>query len=725
MILEIRRLLLEDGKELVLLVEDFRALTGIQETLLMILIQEGIVGGTKQYATMRSVIAITDGYLANQNTIATRAQREWIVESQLSNEEAVFKRSIALVASYLNAARWGQSRLEEFYSNLVHGKATQTDWLKIYSEELDEKHRNQLASFGEEKQIPLFPYNDHAIQYLTRKALTLGGRLIFNPRKVINEVMRNILLQGYYAYENNRFPSSGLAEAHPAADIAGVLTKYNDQERNRYQLLFVIWGNNPQAIKDLHRIHSNVFDTFGLKQPDVPDNGKKKDEKNGTKEPEEDVDPNDDINLFKEELESWATVKEMILQLNANGLRKAIVDGLKGRIDWNRESLIKIDLKPNNISICNALGEGNIKKIVDVVHDPNDPDGRLRKEFLALYRYVEIYKRDPSYEEYEEDQVWIANLLDRLAPQVIRYAKETTRLMFQARISALKTNSSILGMTLSSKKPVEMNQFLFKKIEPFSLPILPHSVPQSFTNWCERQNSAYSIRNHLQELVLEGCGCFQGSGNKAWGVDIIRLVADYPEDSCVLDSNLLNQMTTDKNTKEQLTNFRDIQIQNLIKNVKSDLEKIDSLLKEHLGDPFDKHAIFESISNLAKLIKEYGRWSEQQIGMNYNSFITLCKDFQNSALKESLEHWKKLQSLETSQLNQQALSVLGKLSFAPLLIAQQFVNVSSKLISSLQAWITMQQQQLKGINPNQQVDNVTRLFETLMDNLHKLNNQEA
>jgi hypothetical protein len=44
-ILEIRRRLLEEGKDLVVLVEDFAALTGIQETLLKVLIQEGVREG--------------------------------------------------------------------------------------------------------------------------------------------------------------------------------------------------------------------------------------------------------------------------------------------------------------------------------------------------------------------------------------------------------------------------------------------------------------------------------------------------------------------------------------------------------------------------------------------------------------------------------------------------------------------------------------------------------
>ena len=106
-ILEIRRLLLAEGRELVILVEDFKALTGIQDTLLHVLIQEGVRDGKQVLATMRSAIAVTDGYLAGQDTIATRAKREWVVESQLGSEEEVLQRTKRLVGSYLNAARWG------------------------------------------------------------------------------------------------------------------------------------------------------------------------------------------------------------------------------------------------------------------------------------------------------------------------------------------------------------------------------------------------------------------------------------------------------------------------------------------------------------------------------------------------------------------------------------------------------------------------------------------
>jgi len=72
---DIRRLLLakDPHKELIILVEDFAALVGIQDTLAKILIQHGETDGRKTLATIRSAIAVTDGYLAGRDTLATRA----------------------------------------------------------------------------------------------------------------------------------------------------------------------------------------------------------------------------------------------------------------------------------------------------------------------------------------------------------------------------------------------------------------------------------------------------------------------------------------------------------------------------------------------------------------------------------------------------------------------------------------------------------------------------
>ncbi|WP_449406164.1 protein DpdH [Massilia phosphatilytica] len=178
-ILEIRRLLLIDGRELVILVEDFKALTGIQETLLHVLIQEGVRDNERKYATMRSAIAVTDGYLAGQDTIATRAKRQWIVESDLNSEEEVLLRTKRLVASYLNAARWGYEELVRRYKQRTRDWSSQQTWVETFIDH--DSTDGALSAFGHIDGIPLFPFTELAIERLARSALTRAGTLVFTP----------------------------------------------------------------------------------------------------------------------------------------------------------------------------------------------------------------------------------------------------------------------------------------------------------------------------------------------------------------------------------------------------------------------------------------------------------------------------------------------------------------------------------------------------------------
>jgi hypothetical protein len=104
---DIRRQLLHDGKELVLLIEDLAALSGIQQPLLDIMITESDEHGKRIRAPIRTAVAVTDGFLAGRQTVLTRAREQWVVPSEGLGEEAIIKKLIELTGRYLNAARWG------------------------------------------------------------------------------------------------------------------------------------------------------------------------------------------------------------------------------------------------------------------------------------------------------------------------------------------------------------------------------------------------------------------------------------------------------------------------------------------------------------------------------------------------------------------------------------------------------------------------------------------
>ena len=65
---EVRRQLLQEGRELVLLVEDFAVLAGVQGALLDAMIREGEVGGKAEACMIRTALAVTDGYFEDFDT---------------------------------------------------------------------------------------------------------------------------------------------------------------------------------------------------------------------------------------------------------------------------------------------------------------------------------------------------------------------------------------------------------------------------------------------------------------------------------------------------------------------------------------------------------------------------------------------------------------------------------------------------------------------------------
>lgn len=271
---DIRRLLLVEDptKELIILVEDFAALVGIQDTLAKILIQHGETDGTKTHATIRSAIAVTDGYLAGRDTLATRAGREWIVESRFESEVEVLSRTKRLVAFYLNAARHGEDALKAFYRDASNAPShsNKPKAVEIYSDGSGE-HESLLEAFGTIKSVPLFPFTESAIECLARSTLATGNTLVFNPRFVIKNVIRDVLINGRDAYLAGQFPPPNISGKPPAYAVAQWLgeQKFSPDVRSRYERFVSVWGNQPTSLSDIARIPDAVFEAFKLATPQI------------------------------------------------------------------------------------------------------------------------------------------------------------------------------------------------------------------------------------------------------------------------------------------------------------------------------------------------------------------------------------------------------------------------------------------------------------------------
>lgn len=737
-ILEIRRLLLVDGRELVVLVEDFKALTGIQETLLNVLIQEGVRDNERQFATMRSAIAVTDGYLEGQDTIATRAKRQWTVESDLNSEEEVLRRTKRLVASYLNAARWGYQELVRRYTLRAPDWSSNQAWIEPF---IADDSDADLAAFGHIDGIPLFPFTELAIERLARPVLArAGGTLAFNPRAVIDHVLRNVLLIGRDDYSKQLFPPPSLLAPAASAEVAHWLSTLHvsDEERRRYARLVTIWGNAPTTKADLGRIPPEVYHAFNLKPPGIaappppppiatptpvpPPAGGNRPEPIGTGV---DVPPpaapavrqeDKQVAEWRATLENWVQNNIRLEQGVASQVRKALEQAINDRIDWNAERCTSFALGSNRISIPLAAGEtGLLSDALKIAPDHHDPDGRLRTELIALLRFYQFYKRQANYEEVDDDLARIANLVQRLMPQALAIVRNVVKTRARTTSKLLSMNSRLVGLLERGQTPEGLSTFLFAEAKlPNPLPI---GAPQPVQEWRQLQESALAIRAKLTDMVLEHSGCFQGSGKTAYGVDITRLLEAAAAEGDKLDLDSLSDL--DPSVNSVLPLMRDAPVSVRAKRVLTEARQLQQVLQSQLGDNFDKNQIADAFKELTDGMQ--GTWLESEMGLNSAAFKRLVEDFRASAVRDTLTTLQQaVTQLDGDKVDGKGLSRIAQLDINPLITAHRFILTARNVTNVAKRRADSRYGATKDIDVGAEADKIRATFDSLLGDMDAL-----
>lgn len=727
-ILEIRRLLLADDKDLVILVEDFAALVGIQDTLAKVLIQEGATSKGKEYATIRSAIAVTDGYLGGRDTLATRAGREWIVESRLESEDEALRRTRLLVASYINAARFGETWLKAHYKEMFERKLGKENWSPpVYSD--DDNDEEALRSFGYEGAVPLFPFTGDAIECLARSALKSGNAMVFNPRFVIKNVIREVLFSGRQTFVDKQFPPPGLQVGSVGAEVSewlGSLAVSEDQ-RLRYSRLVTIWGNNPQSIADIGRIPGKVFEVFGLpradikplappvkaapKYPDIP---------SPTTNPQI-VAQIKAFEDFSNAIENWVQKGVQLEQGIANKIRQALAILINQRIDWNAERCLKREIRSDRFSIPNARGEqGLAADAIKIAPDSKDNEGSMRKELKALLRYSEVYKAKMDYDGADEDLARIANLLDRLLPDVMMCVRSSTKKQTDVAILAMAANSRLLGVSERGRTVGAVSSFLFSEVD--AIEDLPDGVSQPFRDWRSMQSLALQVRPQIRQLLLDTSGCFQGTGKTVNGVDIVRLVENYPDDSVKIELADLGNLSPD--LKQTLQNLSDLRVNARINHVLQEAKKIARVIQEELGNDFDKNEVVDVLKALADKLK-MGAWSAIDIGFTAGDFAKSCEAFRSAAVKECLALLSKVEEPEgEGEMPVKKASRVAQLSLLPLIISENFLDKASKVVKSANKHAQVLELQFQGVTPAEKAQEIEVAFDALLADLVTLQKGE-
>jgi hypothetical protein len=524
---EIRQKLLRDEKELVLLIEDFAALAGIQQSLLSLIIQESDHAGKRVRAPIRTALAVTDGFLPGRQTILTRAKHEWIIPNTAATPEAIVDRLTDLAGRYLNAARWGAEALKEQFSNSKAGGFDQ--WLGKFEEPLSAEAADLLSAFGHSRQgYPLFPLSRHAIDSMCRRELRVGNELRFNPRSFINTVLRETL-NLRPLYQAGAFPPPHFKGAAPAASVELALERqgWSQEQRNRLAAVLHHWAGNPASLTESPRVGKGVFEAFGLPWPFAA-NVEAPLPTPLPQVPESPPPPPRESPPTPSYIEAWATGN--ITEANARQVRNLLGIALNDRIDWGNSRIKGRSVEAGQIWLPYArIGNPSTDPIFRAADETRPLDHVLRAGLTALERW-QHYKKSWDYPGSEDDYPLAQQLLDRLETQVVSWNVAAAERQAIIALRVMHRQALLLRLTRSADPQTPA---FADYSEPLPKPLWKPGPEdrRPIALIAQALVRAEASRSDVKDVLTYAAGCFQGAaGNTPLAIDFPRIRSAWRQD---------------------------------------------------------------------------------------------------------------------------------------------------------------------------------------------------
>lgn len=715
------REILKDDKDLVLLVEDFAALAGIQDVLLKVCVQEGVYAGEKKRATMRTALALTDGYLASRDTILTRAQRVWVIGNRQQSDEEIKTAVVNMVGSYLNAARWGEGGLRRRFERRGAGESL-TDWLPAWQdEELTDEEAEALNAFGfSELGHALFPFNRLAVEQLTQRHLSEAGKLALNPRRVINEILRrSLLMRG--SFVSGAFPPADFHGLRPNLYLAGLVRDANhpDSIKRRLNSALAVWAGNAVDPSELAHVPPAIFTTFSLPTPAdlanvkfVPD---AKPEQlappPNTGEqlvppplpPQVEQDPR--VASWSKKLDAWAAGSELV-QADARELRKVLAAMLKGAVNWPALRIPDQEIKATWLSIAGAKNNPVAGRVLIVCDRHQDEDATLREGFLGALRFMFNGYRW-NYPEADQDYVASAAIIDRLVdqlqPMLLAEAKAQTAVIGRA----LLNQSRIIGLS-PPVRPGPAEPLLRGLFAP-----PPQIETQAFEEgWDQlRIQSVGSVNGHstrttLQTLLLDRTASYQGSGNKPFAIDSPRLLEALSGDS---PTGTLPEGLPEE-ARSFIPTMSDARIWGRLQAVITKLRSFRDEISDFVDDSLDKNEFVTDLRAMIPLLQKTNCWPAS-VSIKHGEFEGRLTEFQNSRFVDLVAKTATIVDEADRENIPKILNALGSIDLGLIERTMSFLKLVNEIVSLAEPRVA-QQEAIRGqSDPSVTAEEIVALLE--------------
>lgn len=257
---EVRESLAEQDVELVLLIEDFAKLQGIDRQVLAAVIERPEEPGRPRQCALRTALACTVGYFDSlRDTVRQRTTFSVSLDVEVGEAKPIKQGDVlSFVARYLNAARLPEESLVEWYGQVLEGEEN-TDGAVPNQCKSCPHHEPCHAGFGQANGFGIYPFTAKAIERMLERVS--GGR--FNPRLIIKDILRHTLENYADSLADRQFPPPALAQhfggSRIGANLRMQIRAADPVNHDRREVLIDLWTDGMKLSNLDERLHK-AFD---------------------------------------------------------------------------------------------------------------------------------------------------------------------------------------------------------------------------------------------------------------------------------------------------------------------------------------------------------------------------------------------------------------------------------------------------------------------------------
>ncbi|MCG8917386.1 ATP-binding protein [Actinokineospora sp. PR83] len=262
--LKVRKVYAAQGREILLLIEDFALIQGVQRELLDALTEPAVREGEALLAPIRTLMAVTTGYFTDMlpETALTRigaasGGRVFRLDVTFNEKTDEANQIASFTGRYLNVARVpaedAPPTKAELTKNQCEGCQFRTQCHDIFGASPE--------GYG------LYPFNRSALVRMVHSTADKPGAFV--PRAVLGKVVRPILIDHAQSLRECKFPDSTARarfklsplDAALSTEVVTMIDQHDEAEPERYKFVVEQWGNAPNS---LHAVDENLLRTLGL-----------------------------------------------------------------------------------------------------------------------------------------------------------------------------------------------------------------------------------------------------------------------------------------------------------------------------------------------------------------------------------------------------------------------------------------------------------------------------